>query len=123
MITSVFQARVKGQDDSSELMARLRTFNSEIQSNIMKQRSNHFGSTNFVRCHVVPPKPIKKKIFRCPHVEAKHYAKGMCNQCYHVYGRQKLSTNCEHTDRLVYAKGVCQSCYFRNYNSKLKTRK
>jgi hypothetical protein len=44
---------------------------------------------------------------RCPHKEMKHYAKGMCNHCYHVYGRKKMAYSCPHTDLLVYARGMC----------------
>lgn len=53
---------------------------------------------------------------RCPHKEMKHYAKGMCNHCYHVYGRKKMAYSCPHTDLLVYARGMCQTCYNCLYN-------
>ena len=33
-----------------------------------------------------------KKVTNCKHVDAKHYARGMCNYCYHVYGRDKMAT-------------------------------
>ena len=65
-------------------------------------------------------------ILNCPHRNAKHYAKvtlllfmdlqGMCNHCYHKYGRNSNATSCRHTDRLVYAKGKCQNCYLNDYN-------
>jgi hypothetical protein len=35
-------------------------------------------------------KKIKRRtaqILKCPHLNQKHYAKGMCNHCYHKYGR------------------------------------
>jgi len=54
-------------------------------------------------------------VFRCPHTNLKHYAKGMCNTCYHMYGRKKLASNCPHKERFNYAKGVCQSCYYSQY--------
>jgi hypothetical protein len=69
-----------------------------------------------------PPREIKRRnrkkreITRCPHTDMKHYAKGMCNHCYHLYGRNSLANNCEHTDKLNYAKGMCQNCYFNSYN-------
>lgn len=63
-------------------------------------------------------KQKKCKITRCPHTEAKHYAKGMCNHCYHIYGRKNLATKCEHTTMMTYAKGMCHTCYFKQYNSK-----
>lgn len=49
----------------------------------------------------------KKDITRCPHTDMKHYAKGMCNHCYHLFGRNSLADQCEHTDKLNYAKGMC----------------
>lgn len=49
----------------------------------------------------------KRNITRCPHTDQQHYAKGMCNHCYHLYGRNSLATQCEHTDKLNYAKGMC----------------
>ena len=58
----------------------------------------------------------KKDITRCPHTDMKHYAKGMCNHCYHLFGRNSLADQCEHTDKLNYAKGMCQNCYFNSYN-------
>ena len=42
---------------------------------------------------------------------------GMCNHCYHKYGRNALATDCIHAgQRKVYAKGKCQSCYINDYN-------
>lgn len=42
---------------------------------------------------------------------------GMCNHCYHKYGRSALATDCNHAgQRKVYAKGKCQSCYINDYN-------
>jgi hypothetical protein len=56
------------------------------------------------------------EIMKCPHKNQKHYAKGMCNHCYHKYGRNSYADACPHTDRLVYAKGKCQNCYLNDYN-------
>ena len=53
----------------------------------------------------------KKLVTNCPHTEAKHYAKGMCNYCYHTKGRKKLATNCEHKNKSDYARGLCHTCY------------
>jgi hypothetical protein len=63
-------------------------------------------------------KHLGGKIFRCPHTSLKHYAKGMCNHCYHNFGRTSLATNCTHKDRFTYAKGLCQPCYAAQYNKK-----
>mgnify|MGYP000905981286 FL=1 len=55
-------------------------------------------------------------ITKCPHSSLKHFADGMCNHCYHRYGRKSMVTNCEHKDRRNYAKGKCQNCYINDYN-------
>ncbi|CAG9326180.1 unnamed protein product [Blepharisma stoltei] len=52
----------------------------------------------------------------CTHYDKKHYAKNMCNNCYHRFGRDKLAWNCPHKDRQHYAKGKCQLCYLQNYH-------
>ena len=59
------------------------------------------------------------KITACPHTYRKHYAKNMCDNCYHIMGRSKKPWQCEHTNKHHYAKGLCQSCYQANY-SKVK---
>ena len=58
-----------------------------------------------------------KIITACPHVQRKHYAKNMCNNCYHKTGRNKNAWECDHKDRKHYAKGFCQMCYLKFYNS------
>ena len=64
----------------------------------------------------------KGKITNCPHTDLPVYAMGMCNHCYHKYGRNNLATECKHAGvRLNYAKGKCQNCYINDYN-KLKRR-
>lgn len=67
----------------------------------------------------------EKKATLCPHTNAKHYAKGMCNQCYHTYGRvQKAgkATECPHHDRPAYAKHMCRNCYINKSNKEKKRR-
>jgi hypothetical protein len=59
-----------------------------------------------------------KKVNECGHPEKDHYAKGLCNNCYHKFGRNKKPWLCSH-DRL-YAGGMCQNCYVNNYNRKRK---
>jgi hypothetical protein len=55
--------------------------------------------------------PVKKrqtkKVTACPHANRKHYAKNMCNHCYHRFGRGASAWNCSHEDRKMYAKGKC----------------
>jgi len=57
-----------------------------------------------------------KKMNTCGHPERSHYAKNMCNQCYHKFGRTKKPWKCTH-DKL-YAHGLCQNCYINAYNKK-----
>jgi len=63
-----------------------------------------------------PSKRKSMEVMRCPHKNQKHYAKGMCNHCYHKYGRNLQVDSCPHTDRPAYAKGKCQNCYLNDYN-------
>jgi hypothetical protein len=44
------------------------------------------------------------------------YAKGMCKNCYHSRGREKLADKCPHTERANYAHGVCKNCYLSAYH-------
>lgn len=57
-----------------------------------------------------------KKINKCGHDDKQHYAKGLCNNCYHKFGRTKKPWNCPH--QKLYAAGMCQNCYINNYNKK-----
>ena len=61
--------------------------------------------------------PKKGVVTNCQHTDLPLYALGMCNHCYHKYGRTGLATDCNHAgQRKVYAKGKCQSCYINDYN-------
>ncbi|CAD8044412.1 unnamed protein product [Paramecium primaurelia] len=66
------------------------------------------------------PKTINKKISKktntCGHPDKEHYAKGMCNNCYHRLGRNKQPWLCSH--KKLYACGLCQNCYINQYNKK-----
>ncbi|CAG9315646.1 unnamed protein product [Blepharisma stoltei] len=62
-----------------------------------------------------------KSITACPHTERKHYAKNMCNNCYHRLGRDKQAWACPHEDRQHYAKGKCQMCYLQHYHKSRNT--
>ncbi|CAG9335711.1 unnamed protein product [Blepharisma stoltei] len=61
-------------------------------------------------------KAYKKRITACPHTNKRHYARNMCNNCYHRSGRQKKAWTCPHQDRQLYAKGMCQFCYLQSYH-------
>ncbi|CAG9323888.1 unnamed protein product [Blepharisma stoltei] len=58
-----------------------------------------------------------KKITACPHIYKKHYARNMCNACYHRFGREKNAWSCKHVERKHYAKGKCEACYIKEYMS------
>ena len=50
----------------------------------------------------------------CGHFGKDHYAKGMCNYCYHRKGNEKKPWLCGHARH--YAKGLCQRCYANRNN-------
>ena len=56
----------------------------------------------------------RKKVTQCEHTDRKHYAKGLCNNCYHKHGRKKAPWNCKH--KVMYASGMCHNCYINRYN-------
>lgn len=63
----------------------------------------------------------RNQITKCPHVDGVYYASGMCKNCYHSKGRNKLATKCEHTDRKLYARGICKACYLREYHNRTRS--
>jgi len=63
----------------------------------------------------------RKKANNCGHPEKEHYAKGMCSNCYHKYGRNKKPWNCPHEK--LYANGMCQNCYINSYNRRKREEK
>ena len=66
----------------------------------------------------------KGKVTACPHKNSALYAMGMCNHCYHKYGRKGMATDCIHAnERPMYAKGKCQSCYINDYNKQKRRQK
>jgi hypothetical protein len=52
----------------------------------------------------------------CPHTDKKHYAKNLCNTCYHRQGRSKKAWLCPHTYKVHYARGKCRNCYLNFYH-------
>lgn len=79
----------------------------EIPNTLKESLPNIFTNEPHKKC---------KAVTACPHSARKHYAKNMCNNCYHRQGRDKTAWLCEHSDRKLYAKGLCQFCYFKHYN-------
>lgn len=82
---------------------------------------SEFEDSSEATCDVDPedsPKDSRKKKSNtvCQHFDRKHYAKNMCNNCYHRYGRYQFAYSCPHKDRKLYAKGKCQFCYLSNYH-------
>lgn len=57
--------------------------------------------------HLPLPGRKKMEVFLCPHPHRKHYAKNMCNNCYHRLGRNRKAWECVHSERPHYAKGRC----------------
>jgi hypothetical protein len=77
--------------------------------------SNHLEQSN-MQTSVAKSGRKPGTITNCPHTHLKHFAKGMCNHCYHRFGRDGNATKCGHKDRRNYAKGMCQNCYINTYN-------
>ncbi|CAG9335722.1 unnamed protein product [Blepharisma stoltei] len=61
-------------------------------------------------------KQHRRKNTACPHANKRHYARNMCSNCYHKFGRQKEAWMCPHKDLKFYAKGLCKACYLKNYH-------
>ncbi len=59
---------------------------------------------------------LGKKENTCPHTEKRHYAKNMCNACYHRNGRVKKAWLCAHSTKIHYARGKCRNCYLNTYH-------
>ena len=57
-----------------------------------------------------------RKKTSCGHDDRPHYAKGLCSNCYHRFGRVKKPWRCPHEK--LYAAGMCQNCYINDYNRK-----
>lgn len=109
-----------GDDDSTHPGNSSRA--NESQQHISEPDSDSEGCNDRKKEPLPSANCIKRKtmeVIKCPHKNQKHYAKGMCNHCYHKFGRNSNADACPHTDRLVYAKGKCQNCYLNDYN-KLK---
>jgi len=68
-------------------------------------------------------KRTRRAISKCPHTNRKHYAKNMCQNCYHRKGKTKMATACGHPEKSHYSSGMCQNCYLAKYYLKRKAKK
>ena len=68
-------------------------------------------------------KRVSKLCTMCPHINAKHYAKNMCSNCYHSKGRTSKPWNCPHKSSSHYALGLCQKCYRTKYKKQERKKK
>jgi hypothetical protein len=82
--------KMNGHDESTLLLMR------ELQ--VKNVLNNPFNKQN-------------RSVTNCKHINKKHYAKGMCYNCYHRQGRNKKAWECGHRNKPHYAKGLCNSCY------------
>lgn len=102
---------------------------------IINNRSNN-GQGDFIGNFIEPPDGIvndeedydncsnnnpathssRSKGLGCPHAGKKHYAKNMCNNCYHRQGRVKKAWLCPHSESIHYARGKCRNCYLNSYH-------
>ena len=56
------------------------------------------------------------KELTCGHKDRKHFAKGLCKNCYTTSIRKsnsKKASECPHTDRPHYSSGLCVNCYHK----------
>lgn len=98
----------------SHIMRKL--LDKEVQESIMSE----LKIDKIVDIFNESPKLLTRKrkprnITDCPHTDRKHYAKNMCENCYHTLGRRKQPWKCEHADKYHYAHGLCQNCYQIQY--------
>ena len=63
---------------------------SQTQKSVSQSKSDHETPKNQKK------QRAKRIIDKCAHVDRPYYAKGMCNHCYHAYGRTSLASNCPH---------------------------
>ena len=57
----------------------------------------------------------------CDHHDREFYAKGMCKNCYHKHGRNKIAECCP--NKKMYALGLCQNCYMKHYGKEKRSEK
>jgi len=66
---------------------------SEVIKEELKENDKKLAQKERVIANIIDlTNPIKKygnSCTLCPHPDRKHYAKGMCNYCYHTQGRVK----------------------------------
>ena len=88
-----------------------------VQEFLCVDKIDKFSSKNF--SHLLIDKRKRNQTnSNCPHFGEKHYAKGMCTNCYHKGGRDKKPWLCDHTDKFHYARGFCQNCYSMKFFKK-----
>jgi len=116
----------KVMTDNSFAMNTVKTFCDFLDKNgyTIRKREGNPSTSSTAHCsnEPQPQQQDKSEVKRtmdvnsCPHSTRKHYAKNMCNNCYHKQGREKKAWLCEHTKKPHYAKGKCQNCYLNQYH-------
>jgi len=94
---------------------RIATRKRRVQRKRTKERMSRWRS-NPIKRKCISFSIFRKKVNNCGHTDKPHYAKGMCNNCYHRCGRDKKPWKCQHEK--LYAAGLCQNCYINDYNRK-----
>ena len=110
----------EGPNIFTSMFSLLRPAQPAHQSRPMLLLPNVFGALESSEAEVDSDKPRRKrkKVTACPHFDKPHYAKNMCDNCYHKFGRSKNPWLCQHSDRPLYAKGKCQKCYLLGYHNR-----
>ena len=82
-----------------------------VQEFLCADKIDNLGFKNNFSHLLIDKRKRNQTNTNCPHFGEKHYAKGMCTNCYHKGGRDKKPWLCDHTDKFHYARGYCQNCY------------
>lgn len=116
--TNHITPNLSSPDDSKHISEDRNSMDNSPEFASMKQEADEDDSEQITCDKVSASKKIAKggarHVNKCGHPERKHYAKGLCNYCYHKFGRTGKPKYCEHD--VVYAKGLCQKCYSSRYH-------
>ena len=116
-VKSITSSNIKKSNLSDENCERktVKYSNKRVQKSSLKSQAKANVNTEGEPRAIRRRNRKKREITDCPHTYKEHYAKGMCNLCYHIHGRKHMASHCEHTNLKSYAKGKCIKCYFTDY--------
>ena len=90
--------------------------NEPLRNNLLSSCSSFLeGKSRLLSFDQIESAATPKEIV-CEHKERKHFAKGLCKNCYTTSIRKsnsKKASGCAHTDRPHYSSGLCVNCYHK----------